>query len=45
MRVKSLNESLFAKDVLNNDHFDTLCDAIRDTTNENGTIKVGLKFN
>ena len=45
LRVKSLSESLFAKDLLNNDHFDTLSDAIRDlTTNENGTIKSGLKL-
>ena len=44
MRLKSLNETLSAKDVLNNDHFETLSDAIRDlSTKENGKIKAGLK--
>ena len=45
MRVVSLNDNLRAQNVLEREHFDTLCDSIRDlTTGENGEIKAGLKL-
>ena len=45
MRVVSLNDNLRAQNVLEREHFDTLCDSIRDlTAGENGEIKAGLKL-
>ena len=45
MRVVSLNDNLGAQNVLEREHFDTLCDSIRHlTTGENGEIKAGLKL-
>ena len=45
MRVVSLNDNLGAQNILEREHFDTLCDSIRHlTTGENGEIKAGLKL-
>ena len=45
IRVVSLNDDLRAQNVLEREHFDTLCDSIRDfTTGENREIKAGLKL-
>ena len=45
MRVVSLNDNLRAQNLLEREHFDTLCDSIRDlTTGGNGEIKAGLKL-
>ena len=45
MRVVSLNDNLCAQNILEREHFDTLCDSIRHlTTRENGEIKASLKL-
>ena len=45
MRVVSLKDNLCAQNILEREHFDTLCDSIRHlTTRENGEIKAGLKL-
>ena len=45
MRVVSLNDNLCAQNILEREHFDTLCDSIRHlTTRENGGIKASLKL-
>ena len=45
MRVVTLNDNLCAQNILEREHFDTLCDSIRHlTTRENGEIKASLKL-
>lgn len=45
MRILSLNENLFAHNVLEREYFETLLDSINDLTKgENGEVKPGLKL-